>query len=134
MPRIVLERGRAPLPFFAEYPYYLWGEVNYDSEGNCAKPTDRAWTSLELKNRETRERLTIEVAGGSLVFEGDSAAAAAALTAHRMGRTPADAPLDHAARIARADRVSAQFLDPNLAAFDSHGWWGGWKWVGGFAT
>lgn len=30
--------------------------------------------------------------------------------------------------------IRAQFLDPNLAAFDSHGWWGGWKWTGSFST
>ena len=26
------------------------------------------------------------------------------------------------------------FLDPALAPFDAHGWWGGWKWRGTFAT
>jgi hypothetical protein len=33
-----------PRPFFAEVPYYLWGQVNYDSEGDCKSPTDREWT------------------------------------------------------------------------------------------
>lgn len=60
MERITVERGSEPLPFFAEYPYYLWGEVNYDSDGGCERPTDRAWKWLELKNRDSRERLTIE--------------------------------------------------------------------------
>jgi hypothetical protein len=60
--RIVLGHGPEPLPFFAEYPYYLWGEVNYDSEGDCKRPTDRAWTRLELANRATRVRLAIKCA------------------------------------------------------------------------
>ena len=52
----------------------------------------------------------------------------------RTGGLVSDAPSDHGAWLARADRVRAQFLDANLAAFDSFGWWGGWKWVGGFST
>ena len=46
-------------PFFAEVPYYLWGQVNYDSEGDCESPTDRDWTWLALRKRETKERLEI---------------------------------------------------------------------------
>jgi hypothetical protein len=46
-----------PRPFFAELPYYLWGEVSYDSEGDCKSPTDQSWTWLDLMNRETREHL-----------------------------------------------------------------------------
>jgi hypothetical protein len=30
-----------PRPFFAEVPYYLWGQVNNDSAGNCKSPMDR---------------------------------------------------------------------------------------------
>lgn len=136
MSRIELAPGSQPLPFFAEYAYYVWGEVNYDSEGNCARPTDRAWTWLSLTNRRTREDLSIRVERdtGVIVLEGDSAAAAAALTAQRTGAPVDTAPPDHAERMARADLVAAQFLDPNLAAFDSHGWWGGWKWIGEFST
>ena len=129
-----LNCGPEALPFFAEYAYYLWGEINYDSDGDCKKPTDRAWTSLVLTNRNTRERLSIEVSPRrEVVIEGPSAVEAAALTAIRTGATPR-LPDDHAMRITRADRSRTQFLDPNLAAFDSHGWWGGWKWVGDFST
>jgi hypothetical protein len=47
------------MPFFAEAPYFLWGEVNYDSEGNCPRPTDRSWTELELTNRQTHEQVSV---------------------------------------------------------------------------
>jgi hypothetical protein len=135
VPLVSLPPGTEPLPFFAEYPYYLWGEVNYDSEGDCKRPTDRQWTWLDLEDRGTGERLAIRrAANGTFDFDGDSAAAAAALTAARTGALFAGAPADHEVRCARADRVRAQFLDPDLAAFDSHGWWGGWKWVGDFST
>src|SRR5438270_201485 len=49
-----------PRPFFAELPYYLWGQVNYDSEGDCKKPTDRHWTRMYLKHRGTLEVIDIE--------------------------------------------------------------------------
>ena len=131
---IVLERGAQPLPFFAEYPYYVWGEINYDSEGDCRRPTDREWSWLEILNRKTRERLSIRSAE-KLTISGPSAVLAATLTALRTGATsPATAPADHGNRVARAARVRAQFLDEMLAPFDSHGWWGGWKWVGAFST
>lgn len=131
--RVRLKRGSDPLPFFAEYAYYLWGEINYDSEGNCTRPTDRAWTDLQVEHRRTRERLRVRCADDEIAFEGPSAELAAALTAIRTGGVAA-LPEDHARRIADADRVRGQFLDPNLAAFDSFGWWGGWKWVGEFST
>jgi hypothetical protein len=46
-------------PFFAELPYYLWGQVNYDSEGDCRTPLDRNWKWMELTHRETDEHLDI---------------------------------------------------------------------------
>jgi hypothetical protein len=46
-------------PYFAELPYYLWGRVNYDSEGNCKNPLDREWTWMELTHRETGEVLDV---------------------------------------------------------------------------
>lgn len=128
-----IDRGTGPLPFFAEYPYYVWGEVNYKSEGDCKRPTDRAWTDLAFKNRDTGEQLSIAVRGDAIELEGPSAPLAAALTAARTGAARV-LPEDHAPRIARADAVARQFFDPNLAAFDSFGWWGGWKWIGSFAT
>jgi hypothetical protein len=46
-------------PFFAEIPYYIWGEINYDSEGDCKYPTDRTWTWICLTNRENSETMKI---------------------------------------------------------------------------
>lgn len=40
MPRVVVDRGVEPLPFFAEYPYYLWGEVNYVLRNWQAEPPE----------------------------------------------------------------------------------------------
>jgi len=145
--RLIVNRGPGQLPFFAEYAYYLWGDVNYDTEGNCTRPTDRAWTALEVTHRGTGERLSISAStpepdrkGGGftptpeIIIEGDCAMEAAALTAQRTEGSPVPLPADHLTRMARADRVQAQFLDPNLAAFDSFGWWGGWKWIGDRST
>ena len=50
---------KMPRPYFEEMPYYMWGTVNYDSEGDCKRPTDTEWTFLELTNRETKETLEI---------------------------------------------------------------------------
>ena len=67
-------------PFFAEFPYYLWGQVNYDSEGDCKSPTDRDWTWLDLTNRETREHLDITIHADSWEVTGaDPLTARAAL-------------------------------------------------------
>jgi hypothetical protein len=69
-----------PRPYFAEIPYYLWGQVNYDSEGNCKSPTDRTWTWLDLTNRETREHLAITSQADSWEVSGqDPLAVRAAL-------------------------------------------------------
>lgn len=52
--------GPEPRPFFAEYPYFLWGEVNYDSDGDCRRPTDREWTQLDLTRRPFGPEVRIE--------------------------------------------------------------------------
>ena len=54
--RILIE---SPRPYFAEIPYALWGQVNYDSEGDCVQPTDQNWHEFELENRETGQRVFI---------------------------------------------------------------------------
>lgn len=154
-----VQPGAGPLPFIAEYPYFLWGEVNYDSEGDCSQPTDRAWRHLYLALRphgpvvhispvetapETQGRAGLEV-GGDLQHEVWLAAYLTALRTDGAVSDPetgASIPLDTllgwvgdvAPRLAAADRIRAMFLDPKLAPFDSHSWWGGWKWVGEFST
>src|SRR6185312_339544 len=60
-----------PRPFFAEIPYYLWGQVNYDSEGDCKQPTDRQWTWLYLQHRGTQEVVEIKQVDGAWLAEGN---------------------------------------------------------------
>ncbi len=148
--------GDQPQPFFAEYASFLWGEVNYDSEGDCARPTDQNWAYLYLRHRERDEDVEITktvASDGGAVYEivgspSRSVALAARLTALRThgsidevgssGRTLATyhrlSASDLSDHIVAADSVRTMFLNPTLAPFDSHAWWGGWKWVGNFAT
>ena len=114
-------RFDSPRPFFAEVPYYLWGQINYDSEGNCKSPTDRTWTWLELTNRQTRERLEITGQADTWEVSGEAPAAARAalFLASRCGGQwtsplPSE-PLegwDHERAIARAALVQAEFEQP----------------------
>ncbi len=131
-------------PFFAELPYYLWGQVNYDSEGDCTSPTDRNWTWLELTNRDTRDRLDITSQDNTWALTGDDPLAARAalfLVSRCRGEwidPPRAEPLagwDHEKALARAGRVQSDFERPELRPFDvGHLFWGSWKWVGWFAT
>jgi hypothetical protein len=133
-----------PRPFFAEMPYYLWGQVNYDSEGDCKSPTDRQWAWLDLTNRETREHLDVRSQGDDLQVVGDDplAARAALFLVSRcngewISSTPAEhlQGWDHEKAAARAARVQEEFERPELRPFDvAHWFWGSWKWVGWFAT
>jgi hypothetical protein len=142
MPAYRLQPGKAR-PYFAEVPYYVWGEVNYDSEGDCARPRDRNWTSLELTKRDTDEWVTIATtAEGPWEVNGDGAAAARACSflVERSGALPMDGPLptdpdwDHGAASRRAAAVAREFEASELALFDSHLFWGSWKWIGWFAS
>ena len=63
-------------PFFAELPYYVWGRVNYDSDGDCSTPLDRAWTKMELTNRDTDESLEVWSRGDEWTVSGPDPAAA----------------------------------------------------------
>ncbi len=131
-------------PFFAEVPYYLWGQVNYDSEGDCKSPTDRNWTWLDLTNRETCEHLIITNQGDFWEVNGEdplAARAAVFLVSRCGGEWLSQSPSgqmqgwDHERAIARAARVQAEFERPELRPFDIGKWfWGSWKWVGWFAT
>jgi hypothetical protein len=133
-----------PPPFFAEVPYYVWGEVNYDSDGDCDRPTDRNWSWLELTNRNTRERLTITCQADVWTVEGNELAAARAalfLTSRCGGEWPSPRPAEplrdwpHEKASARASRVQAEFERPELRPFDvGHYFWGSWKWIGWFST
>lgn len=130
-------------PYFAEIPYYLWGQVSYDSDGDCRRPRDRGWSWMDLQNRVTRRRISIETpADGPWTAEGDEpeAARAARFLATRSGalatgrRPPPDVEWNHEAAAARAAEVAREFEQPELELFDSQFWWGSWKWIGWFAT
>jgi len=130
----------APRPFFAELPYYLWGEVNYDSEGDCERPTDRSWFWLYLENRNSEETLEMSSDANLWKIEGpDPAAAQATMFLAERCQTRAEEKLnvgdwDHEKAMARALRVTQEFEQPELAPFDSHLFWGSWKWIGWFGT
>src|SRR5579862_8306570 len=131
-----------PRPFFAEVPYYLWGQVNYDSDGDCKKPTDRQWTCLYLQHRGTREVIDIKQQDDVWLVEGweNTAGRLALFLTERCGAKPSAAleepegGWDHAAAMLRAARVASEFAQPALVPFDSRLFWGSWKWIGWYAT
>ena len=131
-----------PRPFFAEMPYYLWGQVDYDSEGDCKRPTDRQWTWMSLQHRGRREVIEVKGADGAWLIEGndETAGRLTLFLAKRCGATADPAPAeswnswDHTAALVRASRVASEFEQPVLTPFDSHLFWGSWKWIGWYAT
>lgn len=132
-----------PRPYFAEVPYYLWGTVNYDSEGNCKRPTDRDWTWLDLTHRDTDEQIGISSDGTKWTVSGPdvSLARVSLFLSERCHATPVDpqpecrvGTWDHSEALARAARVAKEFASPKLSIFDFHLFWGSWKWIGWFAT
>jgi hypothetical protein len=132
-------------PFFAEIPYYAWGEVNYDSMGDCKRPTDREWTWAYFQHRDTKEHLTIshQAVDEWVVESYDLLAAHTAYflarrcNATALSQDPA-AHLGewcHRTAAARAARIESEFQRPELSPFDNgHLFWGSWKWIGGFGT
>lgn len=140
--RLALPR-ESPRPFFAEVPYYLWGEVNYDSDGNCRTPIDQTWTELLLTHRDTDEQIEIALARDLLTIEGDNPAAARAASffVSRCKAIPTadfESDLgnwDHAQAAHRARLVRDVFERPELVPFAvGHWFWGSWKWIGWFGT
>jgi hypothetical protein len=136
-------RIQSPRPFFAEIPYYLWGAVNYDSEGDCERPTDREWKALDLTHRVTHETLEIRGNGENWKVIGEDPLAARAamfLAARCSSGAVSPSPVGrvgqwlHEEGLARAKRVAEEFSSPKLRIFDSHLFWGSWKWIGWFAS
>jgi hypothetical protein len=133
---------RQPRPYFAELPYYLWGQVNYDSEGDCKKPTDRQWTWMYLQHRGTREIVDVKQENSDWLVDGDDETSArlAMFLIERSGGA-SDSSLvavagdwDHSAALARTVPVRSEFEQPALAPFDTQWFWGSWKWIGWYAT
>lgn len=137
-------RLTAPRPYFAEMPYALWGETNYDSEGDCKRPTDQEWREMELMNRKTREGISIISEGDLFEVSSESrelAARATTFLLERSGGVPeGDDPRQYCGEwkyddaYAGTARIRAEFPRKELAPFDSHYFWGSWKWTGWFAT
>lgn len=133
-----------PRPYFAEFPYALWGEVNYDSDGDCQRPTDREWTQLAIEHRMTHDRISITGAGQDFSVKSlnrSLAARAAMFLAERSNATiVGDHPQPHIGiwsytnAYSMTARIRAEFPRPELIPFDSKLFWGSWKWVGWFAT
>jgi hypothetical protein len=134
-----------PRPYFAEVPHYLWGQVNYDSDGDCERPTDRDWKSLSVRNRETGVSLEINCdEDGEWSIDGPEpdASRLVRFLVCRSGAQPAqaipfsggDIEARHERGIAVAATVAKEFESPQLKPFDSHLFWGSWKWVGWFGT
>ena len=133
-----------PRPFFAVVLYYVWGEVNYDSEGDSPTPIDRNWTGLELTHRDTSEELQIVGKGDLWIIEGTdpTAARAAYFLIKRCQATPVKQHTqeqlgvwDHQRAMVRSSRVQAVFERPELQPFsEGHWFWGSWKWIGWYGT
>lgn len=130
-------------PYFAELPYYVWGQVNYNSEGDCKTPLDRNWTWMELTNRHTDEHVEVSSHGEQWTVSGDEPAAlriaqflkercaAVLLTPTPITYEDWDSQL----ATTRAARVAAEFENELLKPFaEGHMFWGSWKWIGWFAT
>ena len=134
----------SPKPYFAEIPYALWGEVNYDSEGDCKRPTDQNWTEFELKNRQSRQRVFITSNKNEFEIESDelqlAAQTAVYLQERRNGKIIGDDPKPNIGDWSydegkeRAARVCSEFPRSELKPFDTNLFLGSWKWVGWFAT
>jgi len=133
-----------PRPFFAELPYYLWGFINYNSWGNCSQPTDRSWSWLELTNRDTQEKVDIkQQQDKQWIIKGESVLVART-SLYLQSRCEAkvisgNTPIlledwNHESAFTRTHRVIGEFCSPLLKPFDSHLFWGGWKWIGWFST
>jgi hypothetical protein len=128
--------------YAAELPYYLWGQVNYDSEGDCKRPTDRQWTWIHLQHRGTDEVIDVKQENNEWLIDGnhETSARLAMFLIERSAGTydpllvASVGKWDHAAALARTVLVRSEFEQPALAPFDTHLFWGSWKWIGWYAT
>lgn len=129
-----------PMPYFAELPYYLWGQINYDSEGDCKRPTDREWTWMYLENRMTRVQSVVKRDGNGCTISSTSTEICTKVKAFLMQRTLKASPIElppnweHDRAMSRTELVAQEFEHELLKPFDFHLFWGSWKWIGWFAT
>jgi len=139
--KIIIE---SPRPYFAEIPYALWGEVNYDSEGDCKWPTDRSWTEIYLTNRESRQSVHISSIENAFEVESIDTQLAARAATYLLERCSGkNIGINPKAKIGnwsyvkaekKTIRIRSEFPRPELKPFDLKLFWGSWKWVGWYAT
>jgi hypothetical protein len=133
-----------PRPYFAELPYALWGEVNYDSEGDCKRPTDQEWNGLELTNRDTKQHLAISSSKNEFEITSEDPLLAAQASVFLIERCSAGVlgedprsnigSWTYTQAFSQTARIRAEFPRPELKPFDHDYFWGSWKWVGWFGT
>ena len=109
----------SPRPYFAEIPYALWDEVNYDSEGDCKRPTDQDWNEFEVTNRESRQRVFITSTPDEFEIESDEPQLAARTAVYLLeqcsGKIIGDDPREnvgkwlYAEALERTARIRAEF-------------------------
>lgn len=125
-------------PYFAELPYYLWDDPNYNSEGDCRRPTDQRWKNLSVSNRDTGEWVDITGQYIDYTIKSDDEQLVYRTALFLQERCdavfyPVELPLtawDHEAAMKRTLAIRADFENPKLKPFDDHVFWGSWKWTG----
>lgn len=114
------------LPYFAELPYYLWGSINYNSDGNCKFPKDRDWTFIEANGRgeHADQYYSIRVQGFDMLeIQGSCADRVAEFFTNPEPKGAI-----------RAQLVRELFERPELEIFNHNSFFGSWKWIGAFAS
>ena len=113
------------LPYFAVLPYYLWGEVNYNSDGDCLNPLDRMWTYLDVYDRSNKSNyFVINVIKNrtKLIVKGDGD------SVKKIYEFFSNSPNEKAMK--RVLAVNYCFEHPAVKKFNNHTFWGSWKWIG----
>lgn len=131
-----------PRPYFAELPYYLWGEINYDSDGDCKNPTDQNWTELYLENRVTDETITITGEGSSFKISSNDTDLIMKTELFFISRLNLNRTINpdighewsHSDAMNRTFKVKSVFDSSVLKPFDNMSFFGSWKWIGRFGT
>ncbi len=97
---------------------------------------------MYLQHRGTDEVVDVKQENGEWLVDGDdetSARLAMFLIERSSGTHDPSLVVpagnwDHAAAVARTLPVRSEFEQPALAPFDTHLFWGSWKWIGWYAT
>jgi len=134
-----------PKPYFAEIPYAVWGDVNYESIGDCEFPTDSKWTLLRIYNRETDQIILIEDVNNELIIQATDSQIAVQTALFLIERCDAkflEGSLNqtevgswtYLKAKKNTERVRALFSNKDLKLFDSKLFWESWKWAGASTT